>query len=62
MDRNMWGIRNMMSQPVPTTEFSTECNCKRIVDMRRFEPWFEAHKATIIGEVRARGHMWDQRK
>ncbi len=58
----MWGIRNMMSQPVPTTEFSTECKCKRIVDMQRFEPWFNAHKATIIGEVESRGNMWYQRK
>ena len=58
----MWGIRNMMSQPVPTTEFSTECNCKRIVDMQRFEPWFEAHKAAIIGTVESRGHMWYQRQ
>jgi hypothetical protein len=30
--------------------------------MMRFEPWFEAHKDAIIGEVRARGQMWDQRQ
>jgi branched-chain amino acid transport system substrate-binding protein len=59
---DMWGIKNMMSQPVPTTEFSTDCNCKRIVEMKRFEPWFEAHKATILGEVESRGQMWHQRK
>ncbi len=58
----MWGIRNMMSQPVPTTEFSTECNCKRIVDMQRFEPFFDAHKATILGEVESRGAAWHQRQ
>lgn len=57
----MWGIRNMMSQPVPTTQFSLECNCKRIVDMRRFEPFFEAHRATIMGVVEARGLAWHQR-
>ena len=59
---DMWGIKNMMSHPIPTNVFDADCNCKRIVSMMRFEPWFDAHKEAIIAEVRARGQMWDQRQ
>ncbi len=59
---DMWGIKNMMSHPIPTNVFDIDCQCKRIVSMMRFEPWFEANKGTIIDEVRARGQMWDQRQ
>lgn len=58
----MFGARNMMSHPIPTSRFDINCKCKRIVSMMRFEPWFDAHKDTIIQEVRARGQMWDQRQ
>lgn len=57
----MWGQKNMLSPPVPTTEFRTECNCKRIQMVMRFEPWYELHKEELNAVVRERGHMWDQR-
>ena len=59
---DMWGIKNMMSHPIPTNVFDADCKCKRIVSMMRFEPWFDAHKDTIIAHVRDRGQMWDQRQ
>lgn len=59
---DIFGARNMMSQPVPTTAFSMDCQCKQIVMSMRFEPWFEANKDAIIEEVRGRGQMWDQRQ
>ena len=59
---DMWGIKNMMSHPIPTNRFDPDCQCKRIVSMMRFEPWFDAHKETIIAHVRDRGQMWDQRQ
>ncbi len=59
---SLWGIRNMMSQPIPTNAFDPACGCKRIVSMTRFELWFEANKDTIIGEVEKRGQMWYQRQ
>lgn len=59
---DMWGIKNMMSHPIPTNVFDPDCQCKRIVSMMRFEPWFDAHKDTIIAHVRDRGQMWDQRQ
>ncbi|MEE9300741.1 MAG: ABC transporter substrate-binding protein [Alphaproteobacteria bacterium] len=59
---DMWGIKNMLSPPIPTNEFDANCNCKRIVQMMRFEPWFNAHKADIIAEVEKRGQMWYQRQ
>jgi branched-chain amino acid transport system substrate-binding protein len=58
----MWGIKNMMSPPVPVNVFDLDCKCKRITSMVRFEPWFDANKDTILGEVKDRGHMWFQRK
>jgi branched-chain amino acid transport system substrate-binding protein len=59
---DLWGTRNMMSQPIPTNVFDPSCKCKRIVSMTRFEPWFESHKDTIIDWVRKQGQMWDQRQ
>ena len=59
---DMWGIKNMMSAPVPTNRFDASCKCKRIVEMKRFEPWFRAHKDEIIGVVKEKGQMWNQRK
>ena len=59
---DMWGAKNMMSHPIPTNVFDPECNCKRIISMTRFEPWFEAHKDVILGHLRESGQMWDQRQ
>ncbi|MBT7293548.1 MAG: ABC transporter substrate-binding protein [Rhodospirillaceae bacterium] len=59
---DMWGIRNMMSHPIPTNQFDAACSCKRIVSMSRFEPVFNAYKEDILGEVSARGQLWNQRQ
>lgn len=58
--KDMWGIDNMMSTPIPTNRFFADCNCKRIVQVMRFEPWFEAHKEEIIAYVKSRNVFWDQ--
>jgi branched-chain amino acid transport system substrate-binding protein len=60
--KDMWGIDNMVSPPVPIAEVREDCECKRIQAHLRFEQWFEARKDTIIKVVRDKGQFWDQRK
>ncbi|MFD1160751.1 ABC transporter substrate-binding protein [Roseovarius aestuarii] len=59
---DLWGGKNMISPPVPTTAFDPECNCKRVVSVTDWDVWFELLKDEIIAEVRDRGQMWDQRQ
>jgi branched-chain amino acid transport system substrate-binding protein len=60
--KDMWGIDNMVSPPVPIAEVREDCNCKRIQAHFRFEEWFEARKDTIVKVVKDKGQFWDQRK
>jgi branched-chain amino acid transport system substrate-binding protein len=59
---DLWGEKNMMSPPVPTTAFNADCNCKRVLSVTDWDTWFEGLKDEIIAEVRRRGQMWDQRQ
>lgn len=58
--KEMWGIDNMVSPPIPICE--VRGGVKRVQSVVRYEQWFESRKDQLIGEVRAEGQMWDQRK
>jgi branched-chain amino acid transport system substrate-binding protein len=58
--KDMWGIDNMISPPVPINEIRD--GTKRIQAQVRFEQWFESRKDTVVKVVRDKGQMWDQRK
>jgi hypothetical protein len=60
--KEMWGIDNMVSPPIPIAEVQADCKCKRIQTQLKFEQWFEARKDTIIKIVKEKGQFWDQRK
>lgn len=59
---DLWGEKNMISPPVPTTAFDAECGCKRVLSVTDWDVWFLGLKDEIIAEVRRRGQMWDQRQ
>jgi branched-chain amino acid transport system substrate-binding protein len=59
--KEMFGIDNMIEEPVPMCMFNLNANDKRIVAHLNFEPWYMAIKNIVIEEVRKRGQMWDQR-
>lgn len=60
--KEMWGIDNMVSPPVPIAEVKADCKCKRIQAHIKFEEWFESRKDTIIKVVKDKGQYFDQRK
>lgn len=60
--KEMFGIQNMIEQPVPMNMFNLEANDKRIIAHLNFEPWFEAIKPIVIKAVKERGQHWSQRK
>lgn len=57
--KDMWGLDNMISPPIPINE--VRHGTKRVQAVIRFEDWFEHRKDKIIGVVREKGQMWDQR-
>lgn len=57
----MFGIQNMIEQPVPMNMFDLEANDKRIVAHLNFVPWFQAIKNVVIPAVEERGQMHYQR-
>ena len=59
--KEMFGIDNMIEEPVPMCMFDLNAHDKRIVAHLNFEPWYMAIKNIVIEEVRKRGQMWDQR-
>jgi branched-chain amino acid transport system substrate-binding protein len=59
--KEMFGIDNMIEEPVPMCMFDLNANDKRIIAHLNFEPWYMAIKNIVIEEVRERGQMWDQR-
>jgi hypothetical protein len=60
--KEMFGIDNMIEQPVPMNMFNLEANDKRIIAHLNFEPWFESIKKIAIKTVKDRGQHWSQRK
>lgn len=59
--KDMWGIDNMISPPVPIAEVKAAAKEKRIQAQWRYEDWFESRKDTIIEVVEEKGQMWHQR-
>ena len=57
--KEMCGLDNMISPPIPITEVRN--GVKRIQAVVRFEPWFESRKDQIIKVVQEKGQMWYQR-
>jgi len=67
--KDMWGIDNMISLPVPINKFDINAVSaagaygeKRIFMSMRFEKWFENIKHIVIPVVEEHGMMWYQRK
>lgn len=60
--KEMFGIQNMIEQPVPMNMFNLKAKDKRIIAHINFEPWFEAIKPVVIKAVKERGQHWTQRK
>jgi len=58
----MFGIQNMIEQPVPMNMFNLKAKDKRIIAHLNFEPWFESIKPIVLKAVKARGQHWSQRK
>jgi branched-chain amino acid transport system substrate-binding protein len=59
--QEMFGIQNMIEQPVPMNMFNLEAGDKRIVAHLNFVPWFESIKNVVIKAVEERGQMYYQR-
>ena len=59
--KEMFGIDNMIEEPVPMCMFNLEVKDKRIVAHLNFEPWYANIKNVVLKAVRERGQMWDQR-
>jgi len=57
--KEMWGIDNMISPPIPINEVRN--GTKRVQAVVRFEDWFEHRKEEIIKVVDAKGQMFYQR-
>ncbi len=57
--KEMWGIDNMVSPPIPINE--VRGGVKRVQAVVRFEGWFAARKEKIIKVVEEKGQMHYQR-
>ncbi|MEE8597963.1 MAG: ABC transporter substrate-binding protein [Dehalococcoidales bacterium] len=60
--KEMFGIENMIEQPVPMNMFDLKAKDKRIIAHLNFEPWFGSIKKVVIKAVKERGQHWSQRK
>lgn len=60
--KEMFGIQNMIEQPVPMNMFNLKAKDKRIVAHLDFEPWFNAIKPIVMKAVKERGQYYKQRK
>jgi len=60
--KEMFGIENMIEQPVPMNMFNLKAGDKRIVAHLDFEPWFSSIKPVVLKAVKERGQHWTQRK
>lgn len=59
--KDMWGLDNMISLPVPINKFSVVANDKRIWTSVRFEDWYENIADIVIPVVEEHGQMYYQR-
>ncbi len=60
--KEMFGIDNMIEQPVPMNMFDLKAGDKRIIAHLNFEPWFEAIKKVVVKAVKDRGQHFSQCK
>jgi branched-chain amino acid transport system substrate-binding protein len=60
--KEMFGIDNMIEQPVPMCMFDPNAKDKRIVAHLNFEPWYASIKDVVLKAVKDRGQYWTQRK
>jgi branched-chain amino acid transport system substrate-binding protein len=59
--KDMFGIDNMIEEPVPMCMFDLKARDKRIVAHMNFEPWYMGIKNVVIKAVEERGQMYYQR-
>ena len=59
--KEMFGIDNMIEEPVPMCMFDLEAKDKRIIAHLNFEPWYRSIKDVVLKEVKKRGQHWTQR-
>ncbi len=59
--KDMFGIDNMIEEPVPMCMFDLGAKDKRIVAHINFEPWYKSIKNIVIKAVEERGQMYYQR-
>jgi ABC-type branched-subunit amino acid transport system substrate-binding protein len=60
--QEMFGIQNMIEQPVPMNMFDLGAKDKRIVAHLNFEPWYNSIRSVVVKAVKDRGQHWSQRK
>ncbi len=60
--KDMFGIQNMIEQPVPMNMFDLKARDKRIVAHLNFEPWYTSIKKVVLKAVKERGQYYTQRK
>ena len=60
--KEMWGIDNMISLPVPICKFDLAAENKRIWCSVKFEDWFDSIKHIVIPVVEDHGQMYYQRQ
>ncbi len=60
--KEMFGIENMIEQPVPMNMFDLKAGDKRIIAHLNFEPWYASIKKVVLEAVKERGQHWSQRK
>ena len=59
--KEMFGIDNMIEEPVPMCMFNLEAKDKRIIAHLNFEPWYASIKNVVLKAVKKRGQYWTQR-
>jgi branched-chain amino acid transport system substrate-binding protein len=60
--KEMFGIDNMIEEPVPMCMFDLGAKDKRIIAHLNFEPWYASIKNVVLKAVKERGQYYTQRK
>ena len=60
--KEMFGIDNMIEEPVPMCMFDLGAKDKRIIAHLNFEPWYASIKNVVLKAVKERGQYFTQRK
>jgi hypothetical protein len=59
--KEMFGIDNMIEEPVPMCMFDLGAKDKRIVAHLNFEPWYNNIRNVVLKAVKERKQFWTQR-